>query len=112
MDEEDDSYESSSNSGSESEELTGNQSDGESANPYAEGQLPNNHPTFPFLFLPPHLTCRACVSFDMLLRTDFGDDARSVATARSVMTTRTDRTTGTTTTARAKKAKDVRPLTH
>jgi len=42
-----------------------------------------------------------------LLILDFGDDGKSVATARSVVTTRTDKTIGTTTTARSKKPKDV-----
>ena len=44
-----------------------------------------------------------------MLILDFGDDAKSVATARSVVTTRTDKTIGTTTTARSKKPRDVFP---
>lgn len=41
------------------------------------------------------------------LRVDFGDDGRSIATAKSVVTSRTERTLGTTTTAKTKKHKDV-----
>lgn len=43
VEEEDDSYESSTDSGDESDCTVsgGNESDGESANPYADGMLPN-----------------------------------------------------------------------
>src|SRR5436190_8760090 len=50
-----------------------------------------------------------------MLISDFGDEAKSTvtgATLRSNATTRTEKTASTTTTAKSKKHKDVRPLTH
>ena len=121
VDEEDDSFDSSTASESESEQSIagGNDSDGE--NPYADGtgspqSPPPQRPTTPlFLVCVLEVACMlwgAVVSVaDGELIVDFGDDARSVvtsATQRTSATARTEKTTATASTAKTKK-KDVIP---
>ena len=87
-------------------------------NPLEDNQMakariptPTVHPSSPITLPVPLPFCMFLLSAcGTLLKVDFGDDARSVATARSVVTTRTDKTIGTTTTARTKKTKDVPPV--
>ena len=68
IDEEDDSYESSTDTGDESDRSVGggNESDGESANPYADGMLPDPYHSNPLNIIsinPSHFSSISFVSF-------------------------------------------------
>ena len=103
MDEEDDSYESSSGSEDSGEDTAEEGSDGE-ANPYADGTPP-----------PCFSTPVGVVALTVVRGVDFGDDVRSTVTGvsgvRSNLTTRTEKTGVTTATGKSKKHKDVLTLT-